>query len=78
MPTYNLLNNDTGEEFEEFMSYSALEQYLNDNPHVTQQLSAPSIVSGVPNKPDNGFRDLLKNMKKANSKGFRAANINTF
>jgi hypothetical protein len=80
MPTYNFLNNDTGEEFQEFMSINAVEQYLNDNPNVTQLVSgAPVIHSGRGlGKPDQGFRDLLKNMKKANSKGFKRSTINTF
>jgi hypothetical protein len=80
MPTYNFLNNDTGEEFQEFMSINAVEQYLIDNPNVTQLVSgAPIIHSGRGlGKPDQGFRDLLKNMKKANSKGFKRSTINTF
>ena len=62
------------------MSISALELYLKDNPNVTQLVSgAPMIHSGRGlGKPDEGFRDLLKNMKKANSKGFRRSTINTF
>jgi hypothetical protein len=80
MPTYNFRNNKTGEDYQEFMSISAVEQYLQDNPNVTQ------LVSGVPfihsgrglKKPDEGFRDLLKNMKKGNSKGFKRSTINTF
>lgn len=80
MPTYNFLNNDTGEEYQEFMSISAVEQYLTDNPNVTQLVSgAPLIHSGRGlGKPDQGFRDLLKNMKKGNSKGFKRSTINTF
>jgi hypothetical protein len=80
MPTYNFLNNDTGKEFTEFMTISALDQYLKDNPNVTQLVSgAPLIHSGRGlGKPDQGFRDLLKNMKKANSKGFKRSTINTF
>jgi hypothetical protein len=80
MPTYRFLNNDTSEEYEDFMSISALELYLKDNPNVTQLVSgAPMIHSGRGlGKPDEGFRDLLKNMKKANSKGFRRSTINTF
>ena len=80
MPTYNFRNNDTGEDFKEFMNISAVEQYLIDNPNVTQLVSgAPLIHSGRGlKKPDEGFRDLLKNMKKGNSKGFQRSTINTF
>lgn len=80
MPTYKFLNNDTGEEYEVFMSISAREQYLIDNPNVTQLVNgAPLIHSGRGlKKPDSGFRDLLKNMKTSNSKGLKGSTINTF
>lgn len=79
MPTYRFLNNDTAEEYEEFMSISALEQYLKDNLNITQLVNgAPLIHSGRGlSKPDQGFRDLLKDMKKGNSKGFTRSTINT-
>ena len=80
MPTYKFLNNDTGEEHEDFMSISALDEYLKTNPHITQLVhGAPLIHSGRGmGKPDAGFRDLLKNMKKGNSKGLKGSTINTF
>ena len=80
MPTYRFLNTQNNEEFEEFMSISALEGYLRDNPHFTQLVSgAPMIASGRGmGKPDNGFRDLLKDMKKKHSKGITRSTINTF
>lgn len=79
MPTYKFHNNDTGEEYEEFMSISALDIYLNEN-NVTQLVNgAPLIHSGRGmGKPDNGFRDILKRIKKENSKGFGRSSINTF
>jgi hypothetical protein len=80
MPTYKFLNNDTGEEFEDFMSISALDVFLKENPHLTQLVhGAPLVHSGRGlGKPDNGFRDLLKTMKKGNSKGISRSTINTF
>ena len=62
------------------MSISALEGYLRDNPHLTQLVNgAPMIASGRGmGKPDNGFRDLLKDMKKKHSKGITKSTINTF
>ena len=79
MPTYKFLNNNTGEEFDEFMTISSLDKYLIDNSHLTQLVNgAPMIHSGRGmNKPDNGFRDLLKEMKKNNSKGIKGSTINT-
>jgi hypothetical protein len=80
MPTYRFLNNETGEEFEDFMSISALEVFLAENPNLTQLVNgAPMIASGRGmTKPDNGFRDLLKEMKKKNSKGISRSTINIF
>jgi hypothetical protein len=80
LPTYRFLNTQNNEEFEEFMSISALEGYLRDNPHFTQLVNgAPMIASGRGmGKPDNGFRDLLKDMKKKHSKGITRSTINTF
>ena len=47
MPTYRFQNVETGEEYEDFMSISALETYLSENPNVTQLLNgAPLIHSG--------------------------------
>ena len=81
MPTYAFRNEETGEEHQEFMSISSLDEYLVANPHITQLVNgAPSIVSGrgLNKKPDNGFRDLLKHIKKGNSKGITRSTINTF
>lgn len=80
MPTYKFKNTITNEEFEEFMSISALEGYLTDNPHLTQLVNgAPAIASGRGmSKPDQGFRDLLKDMKKKHSKGITRSTINDF
>jgi hypothetical protein len=80
MPTYKFLNNDTGEEFEDFMSISALDVYLSENTNLTQLVNgAPLIHSGRGmGKPDQGFRDLLKDIKKKNSKGITKSSINNF
>ena len=80
MPTYKFLNNDTGEEFEDFMSISALDDFLKENPNLTQLVyGAPLIHSGRGlGKPDNGFRDLLKTIKKGNSKGLTRSTVNKF
>jgi hypothetical protein len=77
MPTYNLRNRETGEEFvSEIMSMSEIEEYLKANPHIDRLCSAPFI--GDPwrqgmKKPDNEFRDRLKHIKKTHG-----GNFNTF
>ncbi len=79
MPTYSFKNNDTGEEFSEFMSMSEREKYLADNPHIHQLPCAPAILGrgvamGDRMKPSEGFRDVLKAISRANP----GNNINTF
>lgn len=78
MPTYGFRDNNTGEEFTEFMSMAEREKYLADNPHITQLPSAPYILAriglGGRLKPSEGFREVLRKVKK-NNKG---STINTF
>lgn len=78
MPTYNFINTETGEQYSEFMSMSEREKYLKENPHVTQTVAMPPVISGANLKPDEGFRDLLKEMKKKHSQGITKSTINTF
>lgn len=80
MPTYAFRDNNTGEEWQDFMSISALDEFLATNPHITQLVNgAPMISSGRGmGKPDQGFRDLLKDMKKKHSRGITRSTINTF
>lgn len=77
MPTYNFKNNETGEEFTDFMSMSALEIFLKENPHISQLVSPITIADPTRLgllKPDNGFRDVLKSIKKRN----RGSDFNTW
>lgn len=77
MPIYNFINNETGEEFQDLMSIADKEKFLEENKHITQQLSAPAIADPTRvglRKPDSGFRDVLKKIK---SKHIRS-NINTW
>jgi hypothetical protein len=78
-PTYLFRNDETGEEYTDFMSIKTLDVYLKDNPHLTQLVNgAPMIHSGRGlSKPDDGFRDLLKDMKKKHSGGISKSTINT-
>lgn len=67
MPTYTFRNNDTQEEFDIRMSIAERDQYVQDNPHLTQLLyKAPAIGDPIRlglKKPDDGFRDVLRNVK---------------
>jgi hypothetical protein len=66
LPTYDFVNNETGEEFEMFMSIAAREQYLKDNPNIQQVLGATSTVSGVSitGKVPDGFKEVLSKVSE--------------
>ena len=69
MPIYELINTDTEERHEVFMSYSSLQEHLKDNPHLSQVPCSPNIVSGISgitHKVDSGFNDVLNRIAKAN------------
>ena len=67
MPTYDFLNNETGELIEKTMSWRDLDDFKLNNPHLTQQVSAPNIVGGHEDrvKTDAGFKEVLSNVGKA-------------
>lgn len=70
MPTYKFMDKITGDELIIEMKISERDEFLKNNPHLTQ------LVHGFPGlsdparlglrKPDQGFRDLLKEVKKRN------------
>ncbi len=79
MPTYCMYNKITGYEQVEFMSISEMEHWLENNPDWDVRPSSPMIHSGAGlTKPDDTFRDILKEIKNKASKGFTKSNINTF
>ena len=80
MPTYTFRNKNTEEVFEKFMSISARETYLAENPDIEQLVSGAPMVgtnSGAM-KPDQGFRDVLKEIRSKHDKRYTRSTINTF
>ena len=66
MPSYSFKNNETGEEWEEFFSISGREEFLEQNPHITQLPSMISIVSDTGGiKNDNGWGDNMQRIAEA-------------
>lgn len=70
MPTYSFIDTETGEEFDSFMSISARETYLKENPTIKPLVTAPAIVSGVSastsnNKVPEGFKEVLSKVAEA-------------
>ena len=69
MPIYEFRDKETGEVWEEFLSMSAKDEYLAENPHAELVIGAPALVSGisgVTHKNDGGFKDLLNRIGNAN------------
>jgi hypothetical protein len=68
MPIYSFKNKETEEVTDKFMSISAMEQFLVDNPHMEIHYSqAPAIGDAVKlglKKTPESFRHLLKNISK--------------
>jgi hypothetical protein len=62
MPLYVFENTDTGERFEEMMSWSSSVSFLESNPNIKRIPSAPRIVTGVGDhvKVDGGFQEVLQ------------------
>lgn len=63
MPTYTFKNTETNEEFDKFMSISAREEYLKENPHIQPVITAVAFVDPVRigvRKKDSGFKEVLQ------------------
>lgn len=80
MPIYSFRDNNTQEIFDKFMPYDDKVKFLEENPHIESIItSAPAIGDSVRlglKKPDQGFRDVLKNIKS--NKAYSNNKINDF
>lgn len=76
MPTYSFINTETNEEFEQFFtSWRTKDVFLEENPIIKQTVkAAPGLSYNDAKKPDDGFRDILRKIKKEHPKG----DVNTF
>tara|TARA_B100001057_G_C22590095_1_gene848607 strand:- start:96 stop:344 length:249 start_codon:yes stop_codon:yes gene_type:complete len=68
MPSYDFENKETGEVEEHMMSYTKLDQFKQDNPHLKQViLSAPSIDydggTSVLKKAGDGWKEVQDKIK---------------
>ena len=78
MPTYTFYSHDLDEIFEVYLKMSEREEYIKDNNLI--QIPTPIALHsgrGMGNKKiDDGFRDILKEMKKKHSRGISKSTIN--
>ena len=70
MPAYDFENSETGCIEERIMSYTKLEQFKKDNPHLKQVITGtPGIVSGIGNRSglgnSGGFNEMLSKVADA-------------
>ena len=67
MPTYDFLNTETGEVEEHFMSYTKLDKFKENNPHLKHRINSENIIGGHGGrvKTDAGFKEVLSKIGDA-------------
>jgi len=73
MPNYTFKNKVTGEIREESMKIAEMDEFIKENPDWEVDITGVKIAlhSGIGlglRKPDDGFNDLLKSMKKTHDR----------
>ena len=71
MPIYTFYDSKTDKVFTEMMSIAEMEAYLENNPHIKQQITQMNIVggvSGITYKNDQGFKEVLSKISEAHPK----------
>ena len=67
MPSYSFRNTETGEEFDDILTISEREKFLEQNPHIEQLPSMVSIVGGHGDriKNDSGWKENMSRIAEA-------------
>lgn len=85
MPNYTFLNTKTKKEETHYLNLSQYDKFKKDHPHLVQQFNvAPGYIDPIhvgstkSKKPDQGFRDILKQIKKNTNSRKNPSKINTF
>lgn len=71
MPTYTFENLDTGEVFEEIMSWDKRCEFLENNPHIQPKVASPALIGGVSmdsGRLPEGYKDKLRLIKQKHPK----------
>lgn len=78
MPNYTFLDSVSGDEITMEMKISELDAFKKANPHLQQLLRSMALADplrvGIGAKPSEGFRDVLREIKKKVAHN----NVNTF
>ena len=66
MPTYTIYNKETDEQFDDFMSWSQRETYLEENPHIEPILTTAALVGDhIVNRMDGGMKETFSRIAEA-------------
>ena len=68
MPIYTFRNKKSGKEFDEMMTISEMETYMEKNKHISQVPKGINIVSGamgISMKTDDGWKENLSRIAEA-------------
>lgn len=71
MPTYTFRDKNTEDIFDKIMSWDARQKYLEENPNLEVVMGAPAMGDSVRlgiRRNDDGFREVLSKISKANYK----------
>lgn len=75
MPTYTFKNLETGEVADEIISISEMEKRIASGKYQRIYANPPALVSSYGLKPPDGFREVLKRVKKGAGK---SSTVNTW
>ena len=68
MPIYTFYNKKTKKQFDDMMTISEMEEYLQKNKHIKQVIKGINIIASVGNrttKTDSGFKEVLSKIGEA-------------
>ena len=61
------------------MSFATREQYLSENPNIQYVVGSPRLITNNGAiKPDDGFRDVLREIRRKTDMRFSRSTVNTF
>tara|TARA_R100001377_G_scaffold24459_1_gene13221 strand:- start:1112 stop:1474 length:363 start_codon:yes stop_codon:yes gene_type:complete len=76
MPNYTFFNEESGIEWDEFMSIADKEEYLSNNSNTEQVIKAMNIVGGVGGiKNDDGWGEVMHKVSAAHPNSALAASM---
>lgn len=83
MPTYTLYDSKQDMTYQTIMPYNEMKALIKNNPHISHIMQPPNFadptrLDATRGKPDEAFRDRLKEIKTAHSGGLTKSTVNTW